>query len=100
MADQRHQTDEQLAEQRAKYDTGLLWHIGSFVIINGFFWVLDLFVGQDGLQWAYWITLVWGLGLVFHVLAWLIDGRQVERRRAQRYLDAERRRTDAATPRS
>jgi hypothetical protein len=37
------------------------------------------------LQWAYWITAFWGLALAFHVLAYLIDGRQVERRWAERY---------------
>lgn len=78
---------EELAERRAKYFTGVLWHLGSFVVINAFFWFLDAFVGQEGVQWAYWITVFWGLGLLFHLLAWIIDGRQVERRRAQRYLE-------------
>ncbi len=79
-------SDAELAERRAKYFTSLMWHIGAFAIINGFLWLLDLYVGQEGAQWAFWITAVWGFGLLFHVLAWLIDGRQVERRRAQRYL--------------
>lgn len=84
---------EDLARRRARYLTGLLWHLGAFVIINGFFWLLDLGVGQSGAQWAYWITLAWGFGVLFHVLAWLIDGRQVERRRAERYLEKEHSRT-------
>lgn len=84
-------TDVQLAHRRAAYLTGLLWHVGAFVILNGFFWLLDLFVGQDGAQWAYWITAVWGLALLFHVLAWLIDGRQLERRLTDRYLASDRR---------
>jgi uncharacterized membrane protein YhaH (DUF805 family) len=62
--------------RRARYLTGLLWHLGTFLIINAFFWVLDLVVGQAGLQWAYWITLFWGLALAFHVLAWLVTGRR------------------------
>jgi hypothetical protein len=74
-----------LAARRAKSFTDLAWHIGAFVILNAMFWALDLFVGQPGLQWAYWITAFWGLALAFHVLAYLIDGRQVERRRAERY---------------
>ena len=84
MTDQR--SDETLARQRAAYDVGLLWHVGAFVIINAFFWLLDLMVGAAGLQWAFWITLFWGFALLFHVLAWLIDGRQVEQRRTDRYL--------------
>ncbi len=82
-------TPEQRAAQRATYLTGVLWHSGAFVIINAFFWTLDLVVGEAGIQWAYWITLFWGFALLFHALAWFIDGRQLERRRAQRYLDQE-----------
>lgn len=74
------------ARRRARYLTGLLWHVGAFVIINAAFWLLDLFVGEAGAQWAYWITATWGFALAFHGLAWLIDGRQLERRRADRYL--------------
>jgi hypothetical protein len=85
--------DTQLARRRAKYLTDLLWHVGAFLIINAAFWAMDLFLGQDGLQWAYWITIFWGIGLAFHVLAWLIDGRQLERRRTERYLEAAQRRS-------
>ena len=85
-------TPEMLAQRRAKYLTGLLWHVGVFVIINAFFWVLDLTVGQEGLNWAFWITLFWGLALAFHALAYYVDGRQVETRKAAEYLAEDRRR--------
>jgi hypothetical protein len=81
------------AQRRAKSLTDLLWHVGVFVIVNGFFWILDLLVGVSGIQWAYWITLFWGLGLAFHALSYAIAGRQVEVRKAQQYRDA-----DAAPP--
>jgi hypothetical protein len=87
---------EQLARARAKYLTDVLWHAGAFLIINAFFWILDLLVGQPGLQWAYWITLFWGFALAFHVLAYVIQGRQLEARMTQRYLDEQRRRTSDA----
>ncbi len=77
------------AARRAKYLTGLLWHVGAFAIINAAFWLLDLFVGEPGAQWAYWIIAFWGFALLFHVLAWFIDGRQLERRRTQAYIDDE-----------
>lgn len=85
------QTPEQQAQRRAKYLSGLVWHAGTFVIINAFFWFLDLFVGQEGIQWAIWITLFWGFALAFHALAYIVDGRQLERRKTQEYLDEERR---------
>jgi 2TM domain len=87
--DEDVRSDEQLAAERAKYLTGLIWHVGAFVILNAFFWFLDLVVGVGGLQWAFWITAIWGMALLFHVLAWIVDGRQLERRRAQRYLEHE-----------
>lgn len=77
------------ARRRAKYWTGLVWHAGVFIIINAFFWVLDLGLGQNGLQWAYWITGFWGLALAFHALAYYVDGRQLEDRTSQQYLSEQ-----------
>ena len=91
MAVERDLTIEELAEARAAYLTGLLWHVGAFVILNVFLWSIDLFLGPSGVQWAFWVAAGWGLALAFHTLAWMIDGRQVERRRAQRYVEHERR---------
>ncbi|MCB0949489.1 MAG: 2TM domain-containing protein [Mycobacterium sp.] len=76
------------ARKRAKYLTGLLWHTGAFVIVNGFFWVLDA-VTDGGITWAFWITLFWGFALAFHALAYLIDGRQLEARKTAEYLQQE-----------
>jgi hypothetical protein len=81
------------AAKRAKYLTGLLWHAGTFVIINAFFWILDIFVGESGVQWSFWITLAWGLALAFHALAYYVDGRQLEHRKAQDYLEEELKRS-------
>lgn len=83
-------TPEEMARRRAKYLTGLMWHVGTFIIINAFFWVLDLTTGQEGLNWAHWITLLWGFALAFHALAYLVDGRQVERYKAAQYLAEDR----------
>lgn len=89
MARTKNDTPEMRAQQRASYLTGLLWHTGVFVIINAFFWILDL---SGGVTWAYWITGFWGMALAFHVLAYVIDGRQLETRKSQEYLEEERRR--------
>jgi hypothetical protein len=86
------QTSEERAERRAKYLSGLVWHAGAFIIINAFFWILDVAVGQSGLQWSFWITATWGFALAFHALAYVVDGRGLEARKTQEYLDEERRR--------
>ena len=78
------------ARRRAKYLTGLIWHIGAFLIINASFWILDAAIGQEGVQWAFWITAPWAVGLAFHVLAYLVDGRGMEDRKTRQYLDDER----------
>lgn len=83
-------TPETIARRRARYLTGLLWHIGAFVIINSFFWLLDAMVGAEGFQWAYWITIFWGLALAFHAVAWVVDGRNLEERKTREYLDEGR----------
>jgi hypothetical protein len=87
VATTRAETREEVARRRAHYLTGLLWHVSTFVIINGFFWLLDAMTGAAGIQWAYWITLFWGFALAFHAAAWFIDGRQLEARMTRRYLE-------------
>jgi len=85
-------TPEERARRRARYLSGLLWHTGAFLIINAFFWILDLSIGPGGLEWAFWITLFWGFALAFHALAYYVDGRGIEERRYLRYLEEEKRR--------
>ena len=92
MAGAETPTPEMRARERAKYLSGLLWHIGAFIIINAFLWILDTGLGDGSLDWAFWITLFWGFGLAFHALAYFVDGRQVEERKTQEYLEDERRR--------
>lgn len=77
------------ARRRAEYLTGLMWHAGTFVIINAFLWLLDAWSG-GGLGWSVIVTAVWGVALAFHALAYWVDGRQVEARRTEQYLSDAR----------
>jgi apolipoprotein N-acyltransferase len=79
-------TSLERAQRRAKALTDVIWHIGAFVILNGFFWLLDAITG-GGITWAFWITIPWALALAFHLLAWYVQGRQIEERATDRYLD-------------
>lgn len=86
-------TPEARARHRAQYLIGLLWHVATFVIINALLWTLDAVVGAAGIQWAFWVTLSWGIGVAFHTVAWFVDGSDFEERQVRRYLaehDAER----------
>ena len=88
---ERTLTPQARAERRAKYLTGLIWHLGAFVIINAFFWILDA-MGAGGINWAFWITGVWGLALACHTLAYYVDGRDLKGRKAAQFEAEERRR--------
>lgn len=89
MLDTEERTREVQARKRAKDFTGLLWHAGTFVIVSSFFLILDG-LSAGGLTWAPWITLVWGVGLAFHALAYWINGAQVEDRKTRQYTDEMR----------
>lgn len=92
MAVEHEPSPEARARRRAKYLTGLLWHAGTFLIINAFLWILDI-IGGGGLNWAPWLTLFWGFAVAFHVLAYFVDGRGLESRKSRQYLEDERQRS-------
>ncbi len=76
--------DEQI-RHRARYLSGLVYHVGTFLIISAFFWTMDAGLGQDGIQWAHWVSGFWAIALAFHGLAYYVDGRGIEDRMIQRH---------------
>jgi hypothetical protein len=57
----------------------LIWHAGIFLVVNAFLWAQDIIVG-GGLEYAYWTTIPWGIGLAIHTAAYYYSRRQVESR--------------------
>jgi hypothetical protein len=47
----------------------LIWHTGVFLVVNTFIWVQDIAVG-GGVDYAYWVTIPWGIGLAIHALTY------------------------------
>ena len=43
----------------------LLWHAGIFAAVNAFIWIQDIAIG-GGVNYAYLITIPWGIGLAIH----------------------------------
>lgn len=82
---------EAKARARVKDLTDLLWHIGVFVIVNAFLWIQD-FAAGGGLDYAYWTTIPWGVGLALHVASFLYGGRRYTERKYQEYLAEEQER--------
>lgn len=60
------------AEASATPRTGLLWHTGIFLVVNAFIWVQDIAIG-DGVNYAYWVTIPWGIGLTVHAFMYFRD---------------------------
>jgi hypothetical protein len=53
-------------------------HSIAFVLVNAFLWIQDIAIG-GGVDYAYWVTIPWGIGLAAHIVS---VGR-AERRSAQ-----------------
>lgn len=63
-------TDEPRRQPSDLYD--LLWHAGIFLAVNAFIWIQDIAIG-GGLEYAYWITIPWGVGLAIHALVVMVN---------------------------
>ncbi|MDJ0792079.1 MAG: 2TM domain-containing protein [Acidimicrobiia bacterium] len=87
-------TPEERARKRLDDYNGLLWHVATYVIINIFLWALDWAQG-DGITWAFWVTIFWGIGLAFHVASYWIDETR-QGSRYERFLEDERKRDAGA----
>lgn len=63
------------APHAATYDTALrdlLVHAIAFAVVNAFLWAQDIAIG-GGLEYAYWVTIPWGIGLAIHALAYYLS---------------------------
>ncbi len=56
------------AEQSATGWHDVIAHASVFLIVNSFVWMQDLAIG-GGIDYAYWITVPWGVGLLLHIVA-------------------------------
>lgn len=87
------------AEKRADDIVGFFVHAMVYVVVNAGIWAIDLVTG-GGIEWAYWTTIPWGIGLVIHGLVLLFElkifGGDWRQRQIERYV--ERRRGPGAGP--
>lgn len=87
-------TPEERALKRTKEFSSLIWHIGTYVVVNAFLWIIDI-AGGGGLEFAFWTSIPWGLALAFHVLAYLLSDRRMQATTYERFLAEEREREAA-----
>lgn len=57
----------------------LIWHAGIFVVVNAFIWLQDIALG-GGLDYAYWVTIPWAIGLGIHGFMYYFSHERAERR--------------------
>lgn len=88
-------TPEERAAKRADDLIALWWHIAAYVVVNVFLWALDYVTG-GGIQWAFWVTIAWGVGLAFHAIAYLIDDSGIQQRKYEQFLAEERAKDNSA----
>ena len=87
-------TPEARARARVKAYTDAMWHLATFIVINAFLWGIDIIQG-GGVNWAYWVTISWGIGVAFHLASFFLDENGLQARRYQRFLEEERRRDES-----
>lgn len=67
----RHQGATAAVAQRSRADLAL--HGTVFVLVNAFIWIQDIAIG-GGVNYAWWITIPWGVGLAVHAVAVYREG--------------------------
>ena len=63
--DRTHRTAGEAAARSGMSD--VLTHAVIFLVVNAFLWMQDFALG-GWLDYAYWITIPWGIGLVIHAV--------------------------------
>ena len=82
------------ARKKVRQIKGFYGNLGSYLIVNTFFLILNLMTTPEHL-WFYWPMLGWGLGVLFHALR-VFDimpffGKEWERKKIRELMEAEAR---------
>ena len=55
------------AQQHVKHVRDFFYHLMVYVLVNALLIVIDL--RQGGLDWAYWVIIGWGFGVLGHAIS-------------------------------
>jgi hypothetical protein len=53
----------------------LVTHIVVFAVVNAFIWLQDLAIG-GGIDYAWAVTIPWGVGVIAHIIAYIVGSRR------------------------
>lgn len=81
------------AKKRVEELKGFYSHLAVFIIINGILILINLVTSPNS-WWFYWVTIFWGIGLVFHAFSVFGSRRMFskdwEEKKIQQYIDDEK----------
>jgi hypothetical protein len=74
------------ARKHLKIIRDFMYHLMVFIFVNGLLVILDVRAGAGdqavlGLDWAYWVILFWGVGLVGHAIYAFFGEHKIDARR-------------------
>ncbi len=72
------------AERHVKHVRDFYYHLMTYVFVNALLVIIDRRSGTGdqavlGLDWAYWLILFWGLGVVGHAISVFFGDRKVRK---------------------
>jgi hypothetical protein len=67
---------EQIRRRHAAELRDFVWHLAAYLVVNALLFAQDWAAG-DGINWAYWVAIPWGAGVLFHAVA-IVMGRRDE----------------------
>ncbi|MDH4117268.1 MAG: 2TM domain-containing protein [Acidimicrobiia bacterium] len=73
------------AKRNLKAIRDFMYHLMVFIFVSGLLVILDVRAGVGdqavlGLDWAYWVILFWGIGLVGHAIFAFFGDHRIEAR--------------------
>ncbi|MDY6795962.1 MAG: 2TM domain-containing protein [Actinomycetota bacterium] len=89
------ETLREKAEKRVNQRVGLLYHIGTYVVVNAFLVVIWALTGA-GYPWFLWVMAGWGVGLLINIVAYFSGskGEAARERMLQKEMDRIKREQD------
>ncbi|QSZ67414.1 2TM domain-containing protein [Methanofollis aquaemaris] len=83
------------AQKRVRELRGFYEHLGIYLVVNLLLFAINA-VTSPGAWWFYWVTLFWGVGLLFHAVGTFLGGRilgpEWEERKVREYMEKEKKR--------
>ncbi|AAB86195.1 conserved hypothetical protein [Methanothermobacter sp. CaT2] len=82
------------ARKRVEDLKGFYIHISVFTIVNLTLFLINL-LSTPGTWWFYWITVFWGIGIIWHAFGVFIGdrflGKEWEEKKIKEYMEREKR---------